>query len=831
MLKRPYVVILFVLFLFSHLSYAQELVNSLVSPGGDTIAINAIPLAEIPNRVESTSSNINKIEERVQPIEELIEFDSVFLSFQSEVKNKKAERIAENEPYTLMNIENDLAEWTGLQNELNYWKDLINDRITTLQVDYFDIQVLEATWNKTIAGYKDKGVPESVLSSEKDILKRIIKLKSTLQDAKTETMRKQNSITDLMVNIESEITLLDNKRKEIRSNYFKQDSPPLWQVGDTTSDIQSLRDQVVNTKNETIRNLQNFYLTSKGTIYLQLLLFFLLWVALYFLHRTSIKIDDDKQVTKVDDAKKLISNYGVSALILTLFSSVWLYPKIPPVIGELLQLIYIVIGIIILPVYVNPKLKKVLYHFLILFIVYQIQDLLSGKILFSRLFIFAEVIYAGWILYLMISPKKAISSRALRKRWALLYRILPIFYLFLAFSLIANVFGYFNLSMVLKNTVVNSLFNVIILILAVMVLDSLLIILIRTPYMQTSNILKHHREAFEKRLFQIIQIFGILIWLRAALRILGLYESLTEWFNGFLQESYKVGTNTIEIGGIITFFIVIIATILFYKLFKLIIKEEIFPRVKLPRGVPGSISMISGYVIVGFGIYLALGAAFDLSKFGLMAGALGVGIGFGLQGIVANFIAGLVLAFERPIQVGDTIEVGTMMGDVLSIGVRSCTIKTFDGTEVIIPNSTLITNDVTNFTLTDRKRRRDINVGVAYGTDPHVVLELLKKVANEHPGVQKLPAPWALFDGFGDSSLNFRIRIWTTMDDGMSTKSEVTIAIYDALNEAGITIPFPQQDLYIKSLPGGVDEKKSATKKRNTTKEKSDTTDKEENKK
>ena len=142
----------------------------------------------------------------------------------------------------------------------------------------------------------------------------------------------------------------------------------------------------------------------------------------------------------------------------------------------------------------------------------------------------------------------------------------------------------------------------------------------------------------------------------------------------------------------------------------------------------------------------------------------------------------------------------TGMGVVLKIGVRSTTIRTYDGSEIIIPNSDLITKDVTNWTLSDRKKRRDINVNVAYGSNPHDVMDLMKRVANDHPDVLKVPAPWALFDGFGDSSLNFRIRIWTTMDNGMTVKSAVAMEIYDALEEAGISIPFPQRDLHIKSI-------------------------------
>jgi small-conductance mechanosensitive channel len=365
--------------------------------------------------------------------------------------------------------------------------------------------------------------------------------------------------------------------------------------------------------------------------------------------------------------------------------------------------------------------------------------------------------------------------------------------------------------MLLNSTVVYTLFNLNILLLAITVLNRVIMILLRTPFMQGSNMIKNHTEEFERWSFNIIQVVGVLLLLRSILRLLGIWVNIQEWFNEFINETYQVGNSSIAIGGIITFILVIIVTIMVYRFIKALLVEEVFPRVKLPRGVPGAISMITGYVIVAFGFFLALGSVADLSSFGLLAGALGVGIGFGLQGIVANFIAGIVLAFERPIQVGDEIELTQTMGIVTSIGVRSTTIRTYDGSEVIVPNSDLITKDVINWTLTDRRKRRDINIGVAYGTDPDVVLDLIKRVSAEHPNVQNIPAPWALFDGFGDSSLNFRVRIWTTMDTGMTTKSEVTVMIYDALREAGIEIPFPQRDLHIKSL--GEDVRKEIDKK------------------
>jgi small-conductance mechanosensitive channel len=182
----------------------------------------------------------------------------------------------------------------------------------------------------------------------------------------------------------------------------------------------------------------------------------------------------------------------------------------------------------------------------------------------------------------------------------------------------------------------------------------------------------------------------------------------------------------------------------------------------------------------------------------IIIGSLGVGIGFGLQNLVNNFVSGLILIFERPISIGDVVEVGTLMGTVKRIGIRSSTIRTFNESEVIVPNSLLVSQELINWTLSDRQRRLDIPVGVAYGTDPQKVIAILQEVAEAHPKVKDYPKPFITFDGFGDSSLNFLLRIWAAdFSEGLSIKTEVSIQIYKRFKEENIKIPFPQHDIHI----------------------------------
>jgi len=210
-----------------------------------------------------------------------------------------------------------------------------------------------------------------------------------------------------------------------------------------------------------------------------------------------------------------------------------------------------------------------------------------------------------------------------------------------------------------------------------------------------------------------------------------------------------------------------------------------------------AVSSLLHYIIITVGFVAAIGMlGVDLTKVTVLAGALGVGIGFGLQSVVNNFISGLILLVERPVHVGDTVEVGELLGQVRRIGIRASTVHTRQGADIIVPNSQFISERVTNWTLSDQMRRIDLPVGVSYGAVPRDVIKVLEKVANEHRHVLPDPPPQGLFTGFGDSSINFELRAWTDQfDDWPQIRSELAVAVFDAVRAAGMTFPFPQREV------------------------------------
>lgn len=265
---------------------------------------------------------------------------------------------------------------------------------------------------------------------------------------------------------------------------------------------------------------------------------------------------------------------------------------------------------------------------------------------------------------------------------------------------------------------------------------------------------------------------------------------------------YSVGDTTITLGTMLYLTVLVVALFYITGKLKTWIVEGLLLRSQVELGVRHAVGNIVRMVFLALGLIIILQTAgINLSSLTVLFGALGIGVGFGLQGVTNNFVSGIILLLERPIKVGDRIEVGNVNGDVINISPRATTIVTNDNIAIIVPNADFISSKVVNWSYTNRNVRFNFPVGVSYGSDPEHVRSVLLEVARAHHGVLKEPGPSVLFDSFGDSALNFVLRVWTR---DFSTvpgvlRSELYFAISRAFKEQGIEIPFPQRDLHIKS--------------------------------
>jgi small-conductance mechanosensitive channel len=313
---------------------------------------------------------------------------------------------------------------------------------------------------------------------------------------------------------------------------------------------------------------------------------------------------------------------------------------------------------------------------------------------------------------------------------------------------------------------------------------------------------KHASHRF-KNLLRIVIVISALNYILEVWRFNKDAENIWQTVLGI---EFSVGAFSLSLQMILLVILVLYLTLFISWFFQAFIESQIFHNKRIDRGVRDAVKKLIHYALILIGFLVAMSmAGIDLKNFTILAGAFGIGIGFGLQDIVNNFVSGLVLLFERPVKVGDTVNVGENWGVIKKIGMRSTVVETLDLSEIIVPNSQMVSEKVTNWTLSSNISRIVIPVGVKYGTDMKQVLTILEKVANEHPDVVDTPPSSAIFTTFGDSSLNFELRAWITdVKIRFKVRSDLGVAIAEKLHTAGIEIPFPQRDLHLRSVEPGI---------------------------
>ncbi len=333
------------------------------------------------------------------------------------------------------------------------------------------------------------------------------------------------------------------------------------------------------------------------------------------------------------------------------------------------------------------------------------------------------------------------------------------------------------------------------------------------------------RESFfvqfgEELTDQLKFVYQIGVWSYAVLHLLfiwgwGVFDSPVEVWSALNQLGFTAGGTRLTLRMALLSLAAFYLSIRLSWLVRALLDSEFFPRSAVDRGIRDSIKKLLHYSLVLFGFILALGfLGVTLQNFVILAGAFGIGIGFGLQNIVGNFVSGLILLFERPIKVGDVIVLEENWAVVRNIGLRSTTIETFDLSEIIVPNSDLVSQKVTNWTLSNERNRVVVPVGVAYGSDVEKVRSLLIACAEKHPNVLESPPPSVIFQAFGNSSLDFELRAWVpSLSHRLATRSDLLTSIVQEFARAGVQIPFPQRDLHLRSIDAKLQQSFGLTEK------------------
>jgi potassium-dependent mechanosensitive channel len=311
------------------------------------------------------------------------------------------------------------------------------------------------------------------------------------------------------------------------------------------------------------------------------------------------------------------------------------------------------------------------------------------------------------------------------------------------------------------------------------------------------RMVNRHRDLLERRIYKILAWVAIIGFSVRVLKHVGLLQPVVLMGKSILEAKLERGAISVSLEDLLAFGLCVWASYLLSSFINFVLEEDVYPRSKVPHGIAYAASRIIRYLFMAIGFVVGMGLlGMDLTKITVLIGALGVGIGFGLQSVVNNFVSGLILLFEQPIHATDIVEVGNIQGTVKRIGIRASILHTRQGAEIIIPNSQLISEQVTNWTFSDQRRRIDLAVGVNYNTNPKKVIEVLSAASGDNPRILQNPRPQVLLTEFGDSAINYELRVWTDQFNYWpEIKSELAIAIYDAIQAAGMSIPYPQREV------------------------------------
>jgi len=764
----------------------------------------AIPLVEISQRAEGTakivSAAINALpkDESVASVTEQIpEIEKSLLERRSELDQALAS------DQNRERLEDYRSDWSQTLTQLNDWRDQLGPIILEIESALESLSKEKVIWERTRQEAEGADSPGSIVKRIRITLSEIDKTIATVSASRSTLLTLQDRVVQQDLMASAAVEQIEAAQREGRSGLFERNAPPLW------ADLRGIRpgehmEEIRTSIRRDLENLREFAAASGSQFLLDLLIFIVVIRYAFAVKRRLV--NPVEGIPPIGQSGELFER-PVSIAVLTTVLFVRLIHGPPPIaFTTIISFLMILPLVRLVPLMLPKNIRWVAWAMAGLVAISRTRVILNDSPLASELLFGLESIGMMTTLLWLMRPSLLLEIPADAHIPRLLGTGMRATVLLLAVSILSSALGFRDFASLVGAATTSSVYAAMILYAATGAFKAGIEASFHTEPAQNLSFVRRRRNVVLDITGRYASLVAGAYWVYLTLRWFEIFDSASALVRTILAAHLNVGAIQISLGDVIAFVLTVVVAFMLSRLIRFFLEEEAFPRMRLRRGVGNAVSTLLHYIVLLLGFIFALSAAgMDFTRVALFAGAFSVGIGFGLQSVVNNFVSGLILLFERPIQIGDTIEVGGLFGDVRRIGARSSTVRTFDGAEVIVPNANLITDPVTNWTLSDRRRRLDLEVGVAYGTDPEVVLELLEGVANAHESVLESPKPEALFLEFGDSSLNFRMRVWIPrFEEGFSIRSQLTVGINAALRDAGITIPFPQRDLHVRSVESDV---------------------------
>ena len=768
-----------------------------VEPEPEPVIVLPFSLAEAPERLADHRQNLNVTLQLVDDltVSERISRKMAPIASDLRVMRRQLIRIDRLNPVQLRSVR-DRSRYHA--RTVSEFQRRMNRRLSALEEQRAGINETLTRWTRTEEVIGEEDLPQTLAESLASYRVEAANALERIRGAIDEALAVQHRCQTVVQGFDSIAERIDQAAAQQLRGMFSADQSPLWH-GAALHAAPAGVDTVATHVDNVVTELRSFGTEFRSNLITHgLATLLMIGLLIHFRRRLHQSPDAPRMANGV---ASILERPISSAVLVMILGTSWFYPYLPPSVNYLSSAVVSLPLLRLLPRLVPGNVRVAIMLFIVLGLVDSLAIIVLGQTFVGRLvqasLMLPLAAVAAW------GGRQAVQAALRTKpRAVVLIRgvVWPTVMMFVGCS-IATLVGYLQLATFFYNLAFTAALSGLLYFALIKVLSGGLVMLLQSRAARLLVSVQQNQIRLLRSGLKLIKTAGVLAWLATVLNEASLLPGVINGISSALGFTFGAGNLEVSLGRVLAFALTLWIALYLARIITALLDNDMLPRMELGRGVAGAVSKLTQYVILSIGALFALAAAgLELQNLALLATAFSIGLGFGLQNLVNNFVSGLILIFERPVQSGDVVEVSGKMGEVRRIGIRSSTVRLFDGAELVVPNGNLISNDLINWTLSDKFRRIEINVGVAYGTDLRKAKQVLEGVATSHPDISDTPAPSAFFMEFGDNSIDFALRCWTVHSDrAFGIRSELGLRVDEALAQAGIAIPFPQRDLHLKS--------------------------------
>ena len=689
------------------------------------------------------------------------------------------------------------SSWRALRTQLESLQKRVDEQASLRAADLTTLDQLKKLWSWTLDHAKAQNAPAPVIERVEAMLAAIDATRVQIDARNSRLLVHQDAVSRAIQACDDAVERIDGAREKSLDRILIANAAPAWRLFGTRSATETAPAPAAPTASDVAAvasGIRIYVYTYRMGFAITLAIAGLM---LWLLHRArsaEVRAPASPRAALPEFVTHVLRAPIATAILLTVFLTPPLRPDAPAAVQLVAYLIALPASLILLRPALDPRLMPAFVVISSFFVVEVLRGVMQPGPDLEQIVLILEMAAATGVLFWIAAlMPNSIGSLVATSPWIRRTgrRIAHVAGLATAVSAVAALLGYIELADFVGGGALMLVYlSIGVLALRVAASGAVWLALVKSPLAQLRAIADNYTKLGDA-ITRAIGYVTVVLWFVVVLKRFELFNPVLGAIDRVLDAQLQAGELNLSVGHVFSFVAVVLGAWVLSRVVVFMLEEDVYPRMKLARGIPYALSTMIRYGLLLAGFFAALASlGLDLTRLTVLVSAFGLGLGFGMQQIINNFVSGLILLFERPVQVGDLVQLTDLSGEVKRIGIRASVIRTLDGAEVVIPNSDLIQNQVTNWTLSDRRRRVTFEIGIAYGTEATRVLGILVEIAKGDPRVSTDPAPEALFTGFGASSLDFQLRFWTEDPLWMRLKSDIGVALQEALRAAEIDVPF-----------------------------------------